>query len=78
VTPSTILLLACLLGAAIGYLAYLISPKCDRCHGQGRVGRCPVCGRVCCRACKPEGAHLCWECWNTKDGKEADKQEAGK
>jgi RecJ-like exonuclease len=74
VTPSTILLLACLLGAAIGYLAYLISPKCDRCRGHGRVGRCPVCGLWLCRECKPlEG--ICLKCWDTEDGRDADKQE---
>lgn len=71
------LLLGALLGLIAALIAWRIAPRCQRCGGPGRVGRCPVCGRWLCRSCKPEGAHLCWECWNTKDGKEADKQEAG-
>jgi len=43
-TPSTTIILACILGSIIGWLAWRIMPKCERCHGPGRVGRCPVCG----------------------------------
>ena len=39
----------------------------------GKWGRCYDCGKVCCRACKGEGHHLCNACWNTPDGVEADR-----
>jgi len=39
----------------------------------GNWGRCYVCNRACCRACKGEGYHLCNACWNTPDGIEADR-----
>ena len=71
---TTILILACLLGSLIGWLSWLIVPKCERCHGPGRVGRCHVCGLWLCRECKPHPG-ICWECWDTEDGREADRAE---
>lgn len=53
--------------------------RCERCGAAlepGAWGRCYDCGRICCRACKGEGYHLCHACWNTPDGVEADRQEA--
>lgn len=48
--------------------------QCEQC-GQPAPewGKCYDCGKVCCRACKPAGYHLCLKCWNTEDGMEADK-----
>ena len=48
-----------------------------RCEICGRFcgrqwGRCFDCNRLCCRACKPAGYHLCTRCWDTADGREAD------
>ena len=65
-------------GLVLAWAMHKAKPHCQRCGRTGPVARCCVCGRWLCRACKPEGAHLCWRCWNTKDGIEADKQEAGK
>ena len=47
---------------------------CQQCKRRVSAwGKCYVCGLVCCRRCKPAGAHLCFKCWDTEDGREADK-----
>lgn len=48
---------------------------CERCRRPvtGRdSARCYDCNKLLCRACKPEGMHLCNACWNTEDGIQAD------
>jgi len=71
VNPDTILILACLLGSIIGWLSWLIVPRCERCWRPGRAGRCPVCGKWLCRECKPREG-LCPGCWETQDGLKED------
>lgn len=67
-----LIMLAISVGYVISSLVIALAPRCERCGGLGRAGRCPVCGEWLCRSCKPvEG--LCRECWETEDGKEADR-----
>ncbi len=49
--------------------------QCGRPVAPGEWGRCLDCGKVCCRECKGKGLHLCNKCWDSDDGREADKIE---
>jgi len=51
--------------------------RCERCGAQlyGRWHRCLACGLYLCDDCIPRGYSLCWVCWDTEDGREADRDE---
>lgn len=78
-TPSTTIILACILGSIIGLLAgavcWRLAPRCERCGRTGPVAQCYVCGKWLCRSCKPHEG-VCRECWETPDGIEADRSES--
>ena len=54
-----------------------MSDSCQRCGGTGPLARCPVCGLWLCAECKPHPG-ICLRCFDTEDGREADKMEEGK